>query len=364
VTETRPVLLYVDDEIDNLTVFEAAFEDDYTVHVASSAPDAIELLRHHAVDLVMTDQRMPRMTGVQFLEAITLEFPDVVRIVITGFSDVDAIIAAINTGRVYHYVTKPFDPPALKVVIDRALEARAVRRRTAALVRELEVRLEHEKRLRNAFQRFVPPAVVDGLLRNPHQSPTLSGELRVVSVLFAELAGFPSVVRATDPEEVVALLHTWAALCSEIVVRHEGIVVEFFGPGLLAVFGTPTARLDDDRHAIVAALALRDAMNDFRARWSSLGSLYLSAGLHRGEVLAGNIGSEGRMKYGVAGDTVNVAARLRAEASPSRDEVIVSHDAMQGVEDACSWEGSREVVLRGRTSPTRLAVAGVTSTLR
>ena len=98
-------ILYIDDEEDNLTVFNAAFRRDYEVHLAISGPKGLEIMKKHNIHLVITDQRMPEMTGTEFLEMIIPHYPDCIRMVLTGFSDVEAIIQAINNGRVYRYIT-------------------------------------------------------------------------------------------------------------------------------------------------------------------------------------------------------------------------------------------------------------------
>src|SRR4051812_32822571 len=92
-------VLYVDDEEHNLISFKAAFRQFYHIHTAISAREGIKILREHPIHVIVTDQRMPEMTGVQFLEAIIPEYPDAIRMVLTGFSDVEAIIKAINSGR-------------------------------------------------------------------------------------------------------------------------------------------------------------------------------------------------------------------------------------------------------------------------
>ena len=101
-------ILYVDDEENNLTSFKATFRKYYNVYTAQSGREGMNILREHDIKVVITDQRMPEMTGVQFLEAIIHEFPFTIRMILTGFSDIESIIKAINTGRVYRYITKPW----------------------------------------------------------------------------------------------------------------------------------------------------------------------------------------------------------------------------------------------------------------
>ena len=131
-------ILYVDDERQNLISFKATFRKHYTVYAAQSGEEAIEILRERKVDLIISDQRMPEMTGVELFERILPEFPNAIRMVLTGYSDVQAIIDAINKGQVYYYITKPWKHGELKLVIDKALEAYELRIQNKKLSKEKE----------------------------------------------------------------------------------------------------------------------------------------------------------------------------------------------------------------------------------
>lgn len=135
--EEQPVLLYVDDELENLTGFKFVFRKHYKIFVAQSAFEGLEIMRNNEIHLVITDQRMPKMTGIEFLEKIASAYPDVTRIILTGFSDVEAIIQAINKGRVYRYITKPWNKDELKVTIENAMEAYKLRKENKVLVENL-----------------------------------------------------------------------------------------------------------------------------------------------------------------------------------------------------------------------------------
>jgi len=133
-----PPILYIDDEEDNLTVFYSAFRRNYTIHLASSGPEGLELMKKNEVQLVVADQRMPEMTGIEFLERIKHLYPDCIRMVLTGYTDVEAIIQAINKGRVYRYITKPWNKDELKITIDRALETFNLKQQNRKLFTDLE----------------------------------------------------------------------------------------------------------------------------------------------------------------------------------------------------------------------------------
>ncbi|NJM93511.1 MAG: response regulator, partial [Cytophagales bacterium] len=135
--ETRYSILYVDDEESNLRIFKSAFKWYYDIHTATGGDAGLEILNRQGIDLVITDQRMPGMTGVQFLEQVVAEYPDTVRMILTGFTDVDSIIQAINSGRVYQYITKPWNQDELKITIDKALDAYQLRKENKNLLANL-----------------------------------------------------------------------------------------------------------------------------------------------------------------------------------------------------------------------------------
>lgn len=129
-------ILYVDDEIDNLYSFKSLYRRDYNILIAESGQQAIQILEEQEVDLIISDQRMPQMTGVELFEAIKDKYPDVLRMVMTGYSDMQAVIDAINKGRVYQYISKPWDEEDLKRTIDNALETSRLRKRNRELEKE------------------------------------------------------------------------------------------------------------------------------------------------------------------------------------------------------------------------------------
>ena len=128
-------VLFVDDEPENLTVFEAACADRYSVLIASSALQALELLREHVVCVLIADQRMPFMTGLELLDCVRLEFPDVVRMLMTAYTDVKTAMDAINHGQVRRYLSKPWDEHELLTTIQEGIEFYRMRSKLCALER-------------------------------------------------------------------------------------------------------------------------------------------------------------------------------------------------------------------------------------
>ena len=131
-------ILYVDDEEKSLKYFTRAFGDQFRILTATNAQDGLKLLEEHkdGIGVLMTDQRMPGEKGVWLLEKARQLRPRIIRILATAFADMDAAIAAVNTGAIYKYVTKPWDPPQLENTLKRGLEFFLVQRERDQLLRE------------------------------------------------------------------------------------------------------------------------------------------------------------------------------------------------------------------------------------
>lgn len=133
-----PSILYVDDDKVSLFTFEHTFSPYYTVHTVGSAYQGLALLREKEIQLVITDQRMPITSGIEFLEQVAHRYPFIARIILTAFTDREEIIDAINKGRVYSYITKPWEKDDLKLRIDNALRARHLGKENTALLAKLQ----------------------------------------------------------------------------------------------------------------------------------------------------------------------------------------------------------------------------------
>ncbi len=130
-------ILYVDDEVNNLKAFKATFRRDYKIYLAESADEGRDILLQQDIDVIITDQRMPKENGVDFLESIIPMHPDPMRILLTGYTDIQAVIDAINKGKVYHYLTKPWEEDYLRTVVKNAFEVYSLRRENKQLTDSL-----------------------------------------------------------------------------------------------------------------------------------------------------------------------------------------------------------------------------------
>ncbi|NES86244.1 MAG: response regulator [Moorea sp. SIO2B7] len=148
----KPKLLVVDDEQDNLDLLYRTFRRDFQVIKAENGVKALETLSDEGeVAVIISDQRMPQMKGTEFLSKTVPDFPDTVRIILTGFTDVEDLVDAINSGQVYKYITKPWEPNELKAVVDHATE-------TYALLKQRTERLEIAKAQTNLMETILQVA--------------------------------------------------------------------------------------------------------------------------------------------------------------------------------------------------------------
>lgn len=115
-------ILYVDDEANNLIAFRATFRTKYKVFTALSGLEGLDVLSKNDIQIIITDQRMPNMTGVEFLEQVIEKYPLPIRILLTGYTDMSAIIDAVNKGSIFQYLNKPWDEEELEAVIEKAYE--------------------------------------------------------------------------------------------------------------------------------------------------------------------------------------------------------------------------------------------------
>lgn len=195
------------------------------------------------------------------------------------------------------------------------LEAK-VRERT----RQLETRNEF---IRKTFGRYLSDDVVDSILDAPH-GLELGGELRNISVVIADLRGFSTAASRLRPEQVLHIVNNYLEVMTDVIFEYGGTIDEVLGDGLLVLFGAPLSKEDDANRAVACALAMQAAMTRVNARNRGMGlpELEMGIGIHTGEAVVGNIGSDKRAKYGVVGTVVNLAARI--EALSTGGQVLIS----------------------------------------
>jgi two-component system, NtrC family, response regulator HupR/HoxA len=178
VTNRKYEILLVDDELANLQKLQRTFVGHYSVYPAQSGEEALRILHSMPIDAIITDQKMPNMTGIELLELSQKIHPNIVRIVLTGFAEVEDLIAAINTGKVHKYITKPWEPDSLRLAVQDALEKMELVRENERLATELKLandRLQTENLIlrREVEKQAIPKNIIYG-------SPEMENILRLL----------------------------------------------------------------------------------------------------------------------------------------------------------------------------------------
>lgn len=214
-----------------------------------------------------------------------------------------------------------------------------------------EEALAREQKIRADLSRFMSPEVVEELIRHPERL-RLGGERRVVTVMFADIAGFLRLAEQLPPETLVTMLNELFTIGTEIILRHGGIIDKFIGDCIMSVFGVPEAKEDHALRAVRAAEDLIRWLETGNRRWEQVYGvrLELTIGIHTGPVVAGNVGSEKRMDYTVIGDTVNIASRLEGLARPG--QILLSEATRQALGDEVEVEAAGLHTVSGRSGAT------------
>lgn len=334
-------VLYVDDEPQNLVSFKATFRREYQVFTATSGLEGLDLVRNHQIGLIISDQRMPEMTGVQFLEKIRSEYPDSIRMILTGFSDVEAIIDAINNGRVFRYITKPWNETELRMAIENARQLFSLQQKNKSLLETLQRKVAEQERTLKLFMKYVPEAIVEKTLKNGDTS-IFEGELRQATVLFCDIRGFTPMSEKLSPKEVVGFLNDYYSTMTEVIKRHNGTVNQFVGDEIFAAFGAPVISINNERNAVFCAFEMMKKLEALNQKYQEkMGAIEMGIGINSGEVIAGNLGSEDKISYSLTGDTVNTGKRIESLTKDSPNSILISDNVFESVReliDAHSWE--------------------------
>jgi adenylate cyclase len=209
------------------------------------------------------------------------------------------------------------------------------------------------RRLRDALGRYVSPEIAARVERNPQ---SLAGERRQVSILFSDLRGFTTLSERMAPEQMAARLTEYFDAMTAAIFARRGMVNDFIGDAILAVFGAPLDDPEHARHAIESALAMGETLAALNRRWQAEGlpPLRMGLGIHTGEVFAGNVGRAGKVKYAVVGDTVNLASRVEGLNKELGTTMLVTEAAYRAARLDLEVNDRGPISVKGREEPVRV----------
>ncbi|HVQ30177.1 MAG TPA: adenylate/guanylate cyclase domain-containing protein [Vicinamibacteria bacterium] len=298
----------------------------YRVTGARDGREALRLVEEGFFDAMLLDVMMPDLSGIEVLTRIrrTYSQSDLPVIMATARDASEDVVEALRLGA-NDYVTKPLDFPVVLARLETQLAVKKQKEQIARLATDLELR---NRFIQNTFGRYLSDDVVKSLLESP-EGLKLGGERRKVTILMSDLRGFTSLSESLGPEEVVRTLNGYLGAMAEVILRHQGLIDEFIGDAVLAIFGAPEPRPDDARRAVACAVHMQLAVDALNEKNLALGlpRIEMGVAIHTGEVVVGNIGSERRAKYGVVGAPVNHAGRI--ESFTVGGQILVSEATLQ-----------------------------------
>jgi len=341
-TNGKSEILYVDDEATNLLSFASGFRTGYTVHTANSGNEGIQALQEHPdIKVIITDQRMPEMTGIEFLEAIMADHPEPVRIILTGFADIDAIINSINIGKVFRYLTKPWDENDLKQTIDIAINFYDIEARKNKILEEGRATAQKQLDLIKLFQKYVPESIVSEIIeRSDKKESLLGGEARVVSILIGDIPDFHEKISSLAPKQALEYLSKYFTIVNNCVSKYNGTILNSVGARYQAIFAAPSNKDNERDNVIQCALETVEKINEFsKDQLSVVGNeTNIILGINTGNTIIGHIGSETRVSYSAVGSPVKTASEIIELTKTKKNSIIVSESTYDIVKAQYKFE--------------------------
>jgi len=209
------------------------------------------------------------------------------------------------------------------------------------------------RRFRDSFARYLSRDVMAKVLAD---APSLQGEYREVSILFSDLRGFTTMSERMQPADIAAHLNEYFDAMTAAIFKHRGMINDFVGDAVMAVFGAPVSDPEHAWNAVQSAIDMDRALTELNEAWKKKGlvELKMGVGIHTGRVFAGNVGGRDRMKYTVIGDPVNVASRVEGLNKDLSTTLLVTEETLAAVGDKIRVRDCGPVAVKGRVEKVRV----------
>ncbi|HBA40860.1 MAG TPA: hypothetical protein DCZ05_14330 [Deltaproteobacteria bacterium] len=213
--------------------------------------------------------------------------------------------------------------------------------------------LLERKHIRKSLGQYVDREVADQIVQ---QEESLSGQKRVVSVFFTDIRDYTTLCEGSPPEKVVGILNELFAMMTQVISRHHGMINDFIGDAVMAVFGATKNNPDHAMDAVETALEVQEGLARLNEEWKNRGyqPIRIGVGIHTGEVIAGIIGSEGRKKFTFTGDTVNTASRVEGLNKEFSTGTLITRETLEAVNEKFNVRRCGEVKVKGRDKPVEV----------
>lgn len=323
-------------------------------HEVSESPSgalALEMIHGSKPDLILLDLFMPDMNGFDVLREMHKDenLRAIPVIIITGLSDQNAAIKCIEAGA-FDLLIKPVKPALLAARVSACLERKGWHDKEKAYQQELEKSYTF---IRKVFGRYLSDEVVQQILESD-RGMQMGGGKQEVTIMMTDIRGFSMLSQEIDAQDCVKMLNNYFGIMVPLIQKYDGVVDEFLGDAILAIFGAPVISDDHAQQAVACALEMQLAMTEVNLNNKKMGlpSLEMGIAVNTGEVVVGNIGSETRSKYGVVGHHVNLTARI--ESFTVGGQVMASEYTIAALKTDVTIANSMDVDAKGIKNPVRI----------
>jgi class 3 adenylate cyclase/CheY-like chemotaxis protein len=361
IVRTPPRILVVDDNPTNLKILRARLgAEGYDLVTASDGEQALAAVAAEPPDLILLDIMMPKVDGLEVCRRVKQDagLPFTPIILVTAMTDARDVVRGLDAGA-DEYLTKPVDHQALLARVRSMLRIKALHdtvqaqteemaRWNATLEERVAAQVDELARV-GRLKRFFSPQLADLIVAGGAEDP-LAAHRREITVVFLDLRGFTAFAETADPEDIMAVLGEYHAEMGRLILAHDGTLERFTGDGMMVFFNDPLPVPDPAARATRMAVAMRERVDDLRARWQKQGwELTLGIGVAQGYATIGAIGFEGRWDYAAIGTVTNLASRLCDEARGG--QILVSSRVAAAIEEVAEMEDVGPLTLRGLLRP-------------
>jgi adenylate cyclase len=225
----------------------------------------------------------------------------------------------------------------------------------AGLLKDLQQRIEQKDKILKLFSRFVPSEVIAQHLHA--NAPGFDdAELKYCAILFCDIRGYTSMVENLPPKNAVAILNTFYTVMSDVIKTFSGVVVQYVGDEIFAIFGPPFSFPQYERNAVFCALEMMsrlDEMNELCKQYTDK-PLKIGIGINAGEVITGTLGSDEKIEFCVTGDNVNTAKRIEALTQSNPNTILISETVYEEVKDLVDVKILEPITVKGKSQPLQI----------
>jgi adenylate cyclase len=332
-------ILVVDDDFSNRDLLRRRLaHEGHEILLAASGRQALDILEHEAIDLILLDLLMPDMNGIEVLETLKSDtrWYAIPVVMISGLSETDAVMRCIEAGA-EDYLPKPFDVVLLRARINAGLERKRWRDRERDYLASLRAEKERSEAL---LRNILPDPIV---LRLNEGEKVIADRFEAVSILFADIVGFTPAAAMMSPANLVGMLDRTFSAFDDLAL-HLGVEkIKTIGDSYMAAAGLPLPCEDYLERMAEFALGMLGALDRLNSAYGT--SFRIRIGMHSGPVIAGIIGRH-KFIYDVWGDTVNMASRLESHGVANR--IQVSETVRTALAGSYDFEQQGTVTLKGR----------------